>query len=167
LLPPCALLPAEAFAIPLVESATEPASESAELEPAPVGAEADELPVEVPVEVDVGVDVELDLGVDVVPSLLEDLDVVLFAVVVAASEAVLLTPATRPTVVTPATAAAVQPATLVRRSNWLAVGRGACGVFIPVTLGFRASGPHHDNVKTVLRRAGNWPTSIRAGGSAG
>ena len=105
---------------------------------------------ELDVDVDVDVDVEVDVDVDVldveVPVVVEPLD---------ASVAELLTPATRPTVVTPATAAAVQPAIFVRRSRRLGFGSEGCCPFMTATIGFAGSGPHHGNVKTVLSPAGN------------
>lgn len=89
--------------------------------------------------------VELVPDVDVVPVVEED-----------AWLAVALTPATSPTVATPATAAAVQPAALVRRRRRSGSGLRGCCSFMTATMRFPASGPHHGNVKTVLRPPGNW-----------
>jgi hypothetical protein len=117
--------------------------------------------VEVDVEVEVEEDVEEDVEpVDVEPveSAALPVDVVLDVVAVvfelAASVAVVLTPTTKPTVVMPATAAVLQPATRVRRRSRRTVKRGSglrgSGVFIPATMRSGGSGPHQDNVKPVL-----------------
>ena len=110
--------------------------------------------VEVPVlePVDVLVEVPVDVLVEV--PVLDDVPVVALAVALV-SAAELCTPATRPTVVTPATAAAVQPAILVRRRRRSGEVSGGCSLFMAATMGSRASGPHHANVKTVLRPAGS------------